>query len=264
MKLSLLASLALATLCALPARAADAPCPSREALAPMLARDGLFLGELHGSVEVPALTACLVRLLTEASPDQRRLTVALEVPRDALDESHPFWRGQDGRASQAMVALLRSLKALQAQRRLDLIGFVPLEDLPDQADYEAAMARELDRTPPEHFLLALAGNFHASGGDAGFMAPTSGMRPAGALVKRRMAHVLVAYAEPSESWFCTDKACAAHPLKPTALAGKGPGLHALDRNGYDQVFVLQRQTASPPFHAATPAAGPASRPGSSP
>ncbi len=259
MKRPLLASLALALLCSPPVRAAAVDCPDRETLAPLLNRDGLFLGELHGSVEVPALVGCLVRtLLAEAGG--RRLTVALEVPRDALDEAHPFWRGQDGRASQAMVGLLRALKSLQAQQRLDLIGFAPPEAHPDQAAYEAAMARELDRTPPESFLIALAGNFHASGGDAGFIAPTAGLRPAGALLPRRMAHVLVAYREASESWFCMGSDCKVHALKPArSAAGKAPGLHALGENGYDHVFVLPRQTASPPAHAA-----PEPRPGASP
>ncbi len=259
MKLPLLASLALAVVCAPPVRAAAVDCPSGESLAPLLERDGIFLGELHGSVEVPALMECLTRtLLAEAGG--RRLTVALEVPRDALDEAHPFWRGQDGRASQAMVGLLRALKTLQAQQRLDLIGFAPLEAYPDQADYEAAMARELDRTPPESFLIALAGNFHASGGDAGFIAPTTGLRPAGALLQRRMAHVLVAYREASESWFCRGSDCKVHALKPArSAAGKAPGLHVLGDHGYDHVFVLPRQTASPPAHAA-----PEPRPGASP
>jgi hypothetical protein len=230
------------------ARADD--CPTPAALAPVLQTDGLFLGELHGSVEVPALVDCLARALSAELAGRRRVTVALEVPPDALDEAHPFWRGQDGRSSQAMMALLQSLKALQAQGRIELIGFQPTIYYPAQADYEAAMARLLDATPSHHFLLALAGNFHAAGPDAD--SPTARtLQPAGALMKRPMAHVLVVNREPSASWHCVGDLCAAHPIRPATLAsGQSPGLHPLRQGGYDGIFVLERLSASPPLSPA--------------
>lgn len=235
------------------ARADD--CPTPAALAPVLQTDGLFLGELHGSVEVPALVDCLARALSTELAGRRRVTVALEVPPDALDETHPFWRGQDGRSSRAMVALLRSLTALRAQGRIELIGFQPVEHYPAQADYEAAMARLLDATPPSDYLLALAGNFHAAGPDAG--SPTARtLQPAGALMKRPMAHVLVVNREPSASWHCVGDLCAVHPIRPATLAsGQSPGLHPLSQGGYDGIFVLERMSASPPVSPA-PLPGP--------
>lgn len=239
-------SLLLGLLClaAGPARADD--CPTAAALAPLLQTDGIFLGELHGSVEVPALVDCLARTLATELAGQRRVTVALEIPQEALDESHAFWRGTDGRASQAMVALLRSMKALQAQGRIELIGFQPTTYYPAQANYEAAMARLLEATPAPHFLVALAGNFHAAGPES---APPTGERlqPAGALMKRPMAHVLVVNREPSASWHCVGGLCAAHPIRPASLAaGKSTGLHPQREGGYDWIFVLDRLHASPP------------------
>ncbi len=250
-------SLLLGLLClaAGPARADD--CPTAAALAPLLQTDGIFLGELHGSVEVPALVACLARTLATDLAGQRRVTVALEIPHEALDESHAFWRGTDGRASQAMVALLRSMKALQAQGRIELIGFQPTTYYPAQADYEAGMARLLDAAPASHFLLALAGNFHAAG--PGFSPSAGGgLLPAGALMKRSMAHVLMVNREASASWHCVGGLCAAHPIRPASLAaGKSPGLHPLREGGYEWIFIQDRLSPSPPVNL-PPAQGPAS------
>lgn len=239
------------------ARADDCPAPA--ALAPVLQTDGVFLGELHGSVEVPALVDCLARTLSAELAGRRPLTVALEVPPDALDEAHPFWHGQDGRSSQAMVALLRSLKALWAQGRIELIGFQPAEDYPNQADYEIAMARRLDAVPAGHFLVVLAGNFHASRPPPGRPGMGWDLVPAGAHVQRRMAHVLAAYSQASSSWFCMGSSCGVHELKPWPYAaGRTPGLHPLGQDGYEHVYVLPRLSASPPAHPSTPSGQPAS------
>lgn len=258
MKLHVLRPLTLALLCAAgdAAHAASASdCPPAAALTPLLQTDGLFLGELHGSVEVPALVDCLARTLSAELKGRRRVTVALEVPPDALDPAHAFWRGQDGRASQAMVALLRSLSAQQAQGQIDLVGFQPTTYYAAQADYEAAMARLLDATPASHYLLALAGNFHATGPASRHESdsPAPGqLIPAGALMRRPMAHVLVVNREPSASWHCVGDLCAAHAIRPVPLAaGQPTGLHPLRQGGYDWVFVLDRLSASPPFSPAS-------------
>lgn len=259
LRLGLFGLLGLLGLTAGPARADD--CPTPAALAPLLQTDGIFLGELHGSVEVPALVDCLARTLSTELAGRRRLTVALEVPPDALDDAHPFWRGQDGRASQAMVALLRSLNAQHAHQQIELIGFAPPEDYPDQADYEVAMARRLDAVPAGQFLLVLAGNFHASRPPPGRPGMGWDLVPAGAHVQRRMAHVLAAYGQASTSWFCMGNDCGVHALSPSSYAaGKALGLHPLGRDGYDHVFVLPRLSASPPAHPAPRAGQPASSP----
>ncbi|MDL5032927.1 hypothetical protein QRD43_13510 [Pelomonas sp. APW6] len=254
-------SLLLGVLCLAASLARADDCPTPAALAPLLQTDGIFLGELHGSVEVPALVDCLARTLSAELAGRRRVTVALEVPPDALDDAHPFWRGQDGRASQAMVALLRSLAAQQARQQIELIGFVPPEDYPDQADYEVAMARRLDAVPAGHFLLVLAGNFHASRPPPGRPGMGWNLVPAGAHVKRRMAHVLAAYGQASTSWFCMGSRCGAHDLRPSSYAAdQAPGLHPLGRDGCDHVFVLPRLSASPPAQAAPPGGNPVTSP----
>ncbi|MBB2484276.1 hypothetical protein H5407_03445 [Mitsuaria sp. WAJ17] len=248
MKLPPLASLALAALCALPVRAATTDCPGREALAPLLKADGLFLGEIHGSVEVPTLVECLAGRLADEFAGRRPLWVALELQPAALEASDPAWRKgfQDGRTSQAMLQLIRALKSLQSQGRLTLAGFVPADPPPGAAAYERAMARELDRAPAEAFVLALAGNVHArkSPGAARFSAQAAA--PAGSLLQRRMTHMLIGHRLPSQAWICAPT-CGPLPLGPSPEArDRAAGLHVLDDADYDYLLLLDRLSASPP------------------
>ncbi|HTQ81108.1 MAG TPA: hypothetical protein VMM92_14000, partial [Thermoanaerobaculia bacterium] len=106
-------------------------CPAIAGLAPLLAPGhGLLLGEVHGTVESPAFLANAVCLALQAG---RSVTVALEIPlqEEARFEAYlgsagsaadrtallagAFWQDpyQDGRRSQAMLALLESLRRLR-------------------------------------------------------------------------------------------------------------------------------------------------------
>ena len=262
MKLPPLAALALAALCALPVRAAAADCPGREALAPLLRSDGLFVGEIHGSAEVPALVECLAQRLADEFAGRRPLRVALELQPAALEESAPDWRTglQDGRTSQAMQQLIRTLKSLQAQGRLTLSGFVPAHPPDGAADYELAMAQELDRTPVDAFVLALSGNIHARKSKGASRYSTQAVAPAGSLLQRRMTHVLIGHRLPSQAWICTP-ACGPHALGPSPEArGRAAGLHILDDPDYDYLLLLERLSASPPAYPSSPAPQPAAAP----
>ncbi|WP_269631571.1 hypothetical protein [Pelomonas sp. BJYL3] len=262
MKLPLLASLALAALCALPARAAAVDCPGPEALAPLLKTDGLFLGEIHGSVEVPALVECLAGRLADEFAGRRPLWVALELQPAALEAPDPVWRTgfQDGRTSQAMLQLVRTLQSLQSQGRLTLAGFVPVDPPQDAADYERALARELDRAPAGAFVLALAGNLHARKSPGGTRFSVQTVAPAGSLLQRRMTHVLIGHRLPSQAWICTP-ACGPLALGPSPEArDRAAGLHVLDNADYDHLLLLDRLSASPPAFPAPAAAQPVGTP----
>ena len=71
----------------------------------------LYLGELHGTVEVPQLVREIVdaTLVTSTLP----VAVSLELPLAAKNGESPFWEGTDGRSSQAMYALVQYLLALE-------------------------------------------------------------------------------------------------------------------------------------------------------
>jgi hypothetical protein len=111
----------------------------------------VVIGETHGTREIPAAFDELARTAT------CELTVGLEIPRD---EPAEFWTReiQDGRSSEAMAALIASLRA----RGVRVVAFDA-----DESSWhrrEAAMAELLIATRlahPNGALLVLVGNLHA-------------------------------------------------------------------------------------------------------
>jgi hypothetical protein len=139
----------------------------------------VFAGEIHGTVETPAL---FYKMIEHLAQSERRLAIGLEIPPAeqaaivdfirASDDDAPrarqvmllgkFWNPPgghyDGRSSKAMLALLESIHTLVASGVLDaqVICFA------HQADSDAAayVARQLEGEPDRRFL-ALLGNMHA-------------------------------------------------------------------------------------------------------
>jgi hypothetical protein len=142
----------------------------------------VFIGELHGSNETPAAFHDLV---CDAIAQGKHITVALERPSSeqaALDNiltakdlaaaqkslfQLPGWKqgGMDGRASEAMLRLLVSLRELhRLHSDLRAVAF----DVPDTrvgpGVREEAMAHallSLSPTQPNDLVLILTGNIHA-------------------------------------------------------------------------------------------------------
>jgi hypothetical protein len=164
--------------------AAAVSCPSIPGAEQVLSRTSVhwvLIGEMHGSNETPEVFGNLV---CDALVHERKVTVALERPvreQAALDGfltkrdlakaentlfAEPDWRnGMDGRASEAMLRLLVSLRELRKQYRgLKVAAF----DAPftghsagarDQAMGGALLA--LGRSMPQSIILVLTGNVHA-------------------------------------------------------------------------------------------------------
>ncbi len=172
---SLVASLAFAALApACPA------VPGAAALLAMPERRALIVGELHGTAEIPALFGDLVCAAAKLGP----VVVGLEMPEGsqaALDAwlvsdgggearaaflRDGFWRFGDGRASEAMLALLERVRKLRlSSRSIRLLAFVPSAgSTTTQTPYERAMAanwrRALDMVPGSR-LLVLVGSVHS-------------------------------------------------------------------------------------------------------
>ena len=141
----------------------------------------LLVGEIHGTVEVPAAVADLAQQIAAV---ERPLIVGLEIWRgeqQAIDRfmdsagtyedrtqllAGDFWTReyQDGRSSAAMLELLDRLRALALKSDLRVVAFDedPVADL-DGAARDKAMAERLARAldeQPEAVALVLAGNFH--------------------------------------------------------------------------------------------------------
>jgi hypothetical protein len=141
----------------------------------------LLIGELHGSNESPQAFGNLV---CDALAHKKRLLVALERPtseQPALDRlltSHnsaaakkallaePDWKnGMDGRASEAMLSLLLTLRDLRRTHRgLQVVAFDAPYTAKDPGARDRAMGRALlalGETNPQILILVLTGNAHA-------------------------------------------------------------------------------------------------------
>ncbi len=163
--------------------AAVAPV-ERLALPPQLTKphSTLVLGDLHGTREIPAFVGDVVTALADHEP----VVLALEIRADQapslgafLDSDggpaarravlrDPFWQDvyQDGRRSEAMLALIdraRQLRAAGKRVGLDLFDAV-LSGPPTQDTREEAMAQHLIATRaarPDAVLIVYVGNLHA-------------------------------------------------------------------------------------------------------
>jgi hypothetical protein len=142
----------------------------------------VIVGEVHGSMEVPALILDVARRVTDDPALQ--LVVALEMPdrmAPALDRfltdkdpagaqaeimADAFWTWRDGRSSQAMLALITGLRELGRDGRS--VSIVPFDASDTQGDAaklrDANMAvnvRRVLREQPQSRILLLTGNYHA-------------------------------------------------------------------------------------------------------
>lgn len=181
----------------------------------------VLIGEMHGSNETPEVFGNLV---CNALVHQRNVTVALERPtreQAALDGiltkrnlaeaektllAEPDWQnGMDGRASEAMLRLLVSLRELRKQHRgLKVAAF----DAPftgdgagarDQAMGGALLA--LDRSMPQSIILVLTGNVHA------MQSPLFGYDFAAMYLPAKERISLEVTDTGGESWATIDGAC---------------------------------------------------------
>jgi hypothetical protein len=153
---------------------------------------GVFVGDMHGTVEAPAFVTDLVCNLAHAG---RTVVLGLEYPSDQqhfIDEflrertdssrsallSTPFWirPTQDGRTSQAMLKLLSSVRAqIRAGAHIQVIAFDafgsagakvgPSNGTAQVDSRDAAMAdylrEKLSKLRAADFPIIFAGNVHA-------------------------------------------------------------------------------------------------------
>jgi hypothetical protein len=159
-----------------------APIPGADQIWTKAGVHWVFIGELHGSNETPA---AFRELVCDAIAQGKHVTVALERPsteQAALDNiltakdlsaaqksllQLPGWKqgGMDGRASEAMLRLLISMRELRKlQPDLRIVAF----DVPDTSVgpgvREEAMAHALlsfNPAKPNDLVLILTGNLHA-------------------------------------------------------------------------------------------------------
>jgi hypothetical protein len=185
----------------------------------------LFVGELHGSNEAPA---AFFDLVCDALRHGRRVTVALERPvseqtalqgllsrpdlaaATALLLNQPGWKeGMDGRASEAMLRLLISLRGIR--QRFPELTVVPFDVSPtaespgarDEAMGHALLS--LGKSRPSAFILVLTGNFHA------MLAPLLHYDFAAMYLPSSEVMSLEVTDRGGQTWSTVDGACGPHP-----------------------------------------------------
>ena len=267
--------------CATPrplSRQAD-PCTAVAFPAALLAPGRVLLfGEFHGTRELPAAFGELVCSAALSGPvvvglelprsEAERVAAYLEAPdpeaRGRLLQSSPFWTAtyQDGRASEAMAALLARLGALRtAGLPVEVFCFDQDGDHP-AAGRDGRMAQAIAaavKSRPAARALVLTGNLHArtSPGvpwDATF-------EPMGQLLRAEgLDAVGLDFAGPAgTAWTCTDADaahCGTHALEPSA--GGAPGVTRVappTPEGYSGRWSVPSLTASPPALADSRAGG---------
>lgn len=221
--------------------AAHSTCPSAKELAPLVALGSVYLGEVHGTNEVPALVGCLVdaTLASGIKP----LVVSLELPAFARNTKTLTWSGADGRTSKAMAKLVEHLESLEGAHRITLNFQVTGYEKSDEAmNHEVGMhLRDLARKAR---VIALGGNFHSQ--RINVLQPSLHVRPAGSYVGNSIKTVFVDSTGKGRAWSCT-KTCGVHAAS-NATAGSRVG-ELVDGTavGHDYIYKIG------PFSSSSPA-----------
>ncbi len=223
----------------------------------------VLVGELHGTVETPALVgelACAaaadaatpVTVALEMDPtEQARIDAYLASAGTAADRSAllagRFWTRtmQDGRSSVAMAALIERLRSLRSEgHAIQVVAVDTLRHADRDAEMAANIRRETRREGAR--VIALLGNRHASGHKG--VQDDPGYVPAGYLLADLQPLSVRVDAPRGSAWVCAPtcgvlafgaRSSAAEPI----AAGYAP---IATRPGYDGVYMLPALTASPP------------------
>lgn len=226
---------------------------------PLLHRGAVtLLGEVHGTVEIPAFVA---RLACAAAERGLHVAVGLEAPQELTENflrylqsagdaqaqqdliQGEFWHFDDGRSSQALVSLLDTLRTLrQSGKQVSLFlidgnnGSIETRDR-QMATRIATQVRAL----PAAVVLVLLGNLHAR---------TDSAEWAGWHIKELLPglRTLNASYASGSAWCCTNRGCGAHQISGADLGMQPfvelfPSTHA---NGYTGRFYVGPITPSPP------------------
>jgi hypothetical protein len=215
-------------------------CPGDASLRSLAALGSVYIGEVHGTEQAPALVGCLADyfVATKAPP----FTVSLELPPSARDLKDPVWSGTDGRTSRAMAALVGHLLALEKEKKLS-IDFQIKPGL-DYRNFDRDNGMALRDLAAGGRVIALSGNMHAQRRQA-FLSDNT-IRPAGSFTGSRVVNVMLDADGNGSAWNCME-ACGIHPVN-SFLAGPRKGeLRRDNKYGYDFVYVLDAYTPSLPF-----------------
>lgn len=226
----------------------------------------VLLGEMHGTVETPALTGNLVAhfagqgpvvlALEVTSMDQARVDAFLDsdggeaAKAELLAGRHWQEPMHDGRDSVAMLGLLEQVRRLRAGGA-DVQ--VVLFDVPGKGDRDQRMARSLRAAIAAHpgaRTLVLTGNVHAMTGEPpSFVLPDGSPYDAPITLGRHLQDLsplsIDIRAARGEFWAC-QQVCEPHAVRtPAANTREIPGVSEAGPS-WDRRLMLPRFSASPP------------------
>jgi hypothetical protein len=227
----------------------------------------VMIGEMHGTAEMPVFFGDLV--CQAAASSQRPITVAMEQDAEmqpAIDAflasnggvaarsaflKAPMWSGQDGRASQAMLALYDRLRLMkQAGQIRAVYAFIPRTSARTNGPHNAAMASMLKEIAAgrKDLVLAYMGNLHAAKSSVGQGADA--FLPAAADLPPERTVSVDIESNGGEAWNCLGDSCAPHPMQ-TRDAKRGFASAGWLPWRFDWVFELgSKASASPPVNPA--------------
>ncbi len=202
----------------------------------------LYLGEIHGTEQAPALVACLAQHAMRGHLSEK-LIVSLELPENARDLNDAFWhQTRDGRSSWAMWNLVRQLLQHQKAGRLEIQWQDGRNEFPN-GDRDRFIGESLLESSKRGLLIALSGNLHSSKAPMPFAPET---QPAGMYVGPSAVHVFIDSVSAGSAWYCSST-CGSHGVKGAVIAGAAPGaiVDGSDVN-HDLIFFVSEFTASSP------------------
>ena len=228
---------------------APTPCPDSPGFRELASFRNVYLGDTHGTQEIPALLQCLVQAAIREQ--HKPLVVSLELPDGDLPSGKKYWATvRDGKTSQAMWQVYQWLRQQEATGRLRI--HYQYDNVPwtGQAAYERHVGEAIKALIDQgNAVITFGGNFHsrkaAIQGMADFL-------PTGAVIGDAITRVDVVAQEGGEAWNCIQAASGESECKPhrvfvgrTSAAQAGELVDGSSR-GHDKVFVVQRFTAALP------------------
>ncbi|MDO3384672.1 hypothetical protein QWI17_02345 [Gilvimarinus sp. SDUM040013] len=211
-----------------------------------LVQDGrdIYLGEIHGTREVPEL---VYELVTAALSDQHpeRVTVSLELDSSAQSLLGFAWSGTDGRHSQAMFELVKKLQVLTKDYALSIHyqhdDYNKFES--SQSVRERQMGQAIKVLAKNTQLIALSGNAHSAEQPFGAGAPV----PVGAYVGSGVLNIYLASVQAYTAWNCYQGPCKEQQFEPWPDNQPNAGtLVSGELVHHDYIYFMPIASASPP------------------
>ncbi len=265
--LAILAFVSMSVSCFSSDRTCETPVNIPSVVAAINKEKLIFLGELHGSNEMPAFLVSLACYYVQSG---ERVLIALEMPDDqnnalasflkspsddianiALSSlrMNKFWsRKGDGRQSRAMLTAINNFRGISQKYSLDLIGVdLPIDDYNNEKiaitrdQYMAKNIESYMQTNRYDRIIFYAGNNHTR-----LTKRKNIDSPVAYYMKKSKPFSIVLSFKIGELWACTNK-CGIHKFEynKNNSAPENVFVHR-DANDFDGIVYFKLVTASQP------------------